>query len=49
MTPLDVLTDLFGSDPVDLHGAMIVDAGGLAQLVVERLAEARFLIVPADH
>ena len=33
MTPLDVLTDLFGSDPIDLHGAMIVDAGGLAQLV----------------
>jgi len=49
MTPLDVLTDLFGSDPVDLHGAMIVDAGGLAQLVIERLAEVRFLIVPADH
>jgi hypothetical protein len=47
--PLEVLTDLFGSDPVDLHGAMIVDAGGLAQLVIERLAEARFLIVPADH
>ena len=48
MTSLDVLTDLFGSDPVDLHGAMIVDAGGLAQLVIERLAEARFLNVPAD-
>ena len=49
MTPLEVLTDLFGSDPVDLHGAMIVDAGGSAQFVIERPAKARFLIVPADH
>ena len=25
-SPKDILVDLFGSDPVDLHGAMIVDA-----------------------
>jgi len=49
LSPLDVLVDLFGSDPVDLHGAMIVDTVGLAQLVIERLAEAGLVITPADH
>jgi hypothetical protein len=47
MSPLDVLVDLFGSDPVDLHGAMILDTVGLAQLVIERLAEAGYVITEA--
>jgi hypothetical protein len=49
MTPLQILVDLFGSDPVDLHGAMIIDPVGMAQLVIDRLAEAGFQITPADH
>jgi hypothetical protein len=44
-----VLIDLFGSDPVDLHGSMIVNAEGLAQLVLDTLAKAGFAITPIDH
>jgi hypothetical protein len=46
MSPMEVLTDLFGSDPADLHGAMIIDVMGMAQLVIERLAEHGYQITP---
>jgi hypothetical protein len=42
---MEVLVDLFGSGPEDLHGAVIIDPEGVAQLVIEHLAEARFQIV----
>jgi hypothetical protein len=48
MTPMKVLIDLFGGDPVDLHGSMIVNAEGLARLVLDALADAGFQITPAD-
>jgi hypothetical protein len=48
MSPIDVLTDLFGSDPVDLHGSLIVDAVGLAQLILDALGEHGYQIVPVD-
>jgi hypothetical protein len=44
MTLLDVLTDLFGGDPVDLHGSMIVNAEGLARLVLDALTENGYQI-----
>ena len=47
MSPMDVLIDLFGGDPVDLHGSMIVNAEGLAQLVLDALARAGYQITPA--
>jgi hypothetical protein len=34
---------------VGLHGAMIVDAVGLAQLVLDVLAEHGYQITPIDH
>jgi hypothetical protein len=46
---MEVLIDLFGGDPIDLHGSMIVNAEGLARLVIERLAEAGYAITPIDH
>jgi hypothetical protein len=49
VSPMEVLIDLFGSDPVDLHGSMIVNAEGLAQLVLDALAKAGFVIVVSDH
>jgi hypothetical protein len=49
MTPLDILVDLFGSGPEDLHGAVIIDPAGVAQLVVERLAQHGYQIVAAEH
>jgi hypothetical protein len=45
MTALAILIDLFGSDPLDLHGASIPNAPGLAELVVITLAEHGFQIV----
>ena len=45
MSPIEVLVDLFGSGPEDLHGAAIIDPDGVAQLVIEHLAEAGFQIV----
>jgi hypothetical protein len=48
MTPLEVLIDLFGSDPADLHGSTIVNAEGLARLVLDALAEAGWEIVAAN-
>ena len=46
MTPLDILVDLFGEEPIDLHCAVIPNAPGLAQLVLDALAEAGFQVVP---
>jgi hypothetical protein len=40
--------DLFGSDSADLHGAVIPNAPGLAELVVEALDAAGFQIVAVD-
>lgn len=48
MSPMEVLIDLFGGDPTDLHGSMIVNAEGLAQLVLDALAKAGFQIVAVD-
>ena len=48
MTPLDVLTDLFGGGPEDLHGAVIIDPAGMAQLVIDLLADAGFQITPIE-
>jgi hypothetical protein len=45
MNPIDVLIDLFGCGPEDLHGAVIVDPAGMAQLVIDALAETGFQIV----
>jgi hypothetical protein len=45
LTALEVLVDLFGDDPADLHGAVIPNAPGLAELVVEALAYSGFMIV----
>ena len=42
MSPMKVLIDLFGGDPVNLHGSMIVNAEGLARLVIDALAEAGY-------
>jgi hypothetical protein len=49
MTPMEVLVDLFGGDPADLHGATIANAEGLARLVLDALAEAGWEIVAANH
>jgi hypothetical protein len=49
MTPLDILVDLFGSDPADLFGAVIANPEGMAQLVIQTLAEHGFEIVAANH
>jgi hypothetical protein len=49
MSPIDVLTDLFGNDPTDLHGTVVFNAAGLAQLVIDALATAGYQIVQADH
>jgi hypothetical protein len=32
-----------------LHGTIVYDAAGLAQLVIDALAEAGFQIVAVDH
>ena len=45
MSSIEVLVDLFGSGPEDLHGAAIIDPEGVARLVIEHLAEAGFQIV----
>jgi hypothetical protein len=42
---LAVLVDLFGSDPVDLHGAVIPNAPGLAELVLEALNAAGYIVM----
>jgi hypothetical protein len=39
----------YGSDPVDLHGAVIIDPIGMAQLVLDALAKAGFEFVVSDH
>ena len=49
MTPMEVLIDLFGGDPVDLHGSSIVNAEGLARLVIDALARNGYQITPIDH
>jgi hypothetical protein len=49
VTPLEILTDLFGNDPTDLHGTVVFNAAGLAQLVLDALAKAGFEIVVSDH
>jgi hypothetical protein len=46
---MEVLTDLFGGDSVDLHGSMIVNAEGLARLVLDALAAHGYQIVAANH
>jgi hypothetical protein len=35
--------------PEHLHGAVIIDPARVARLVIERLAEAGFVMVAADH
>ena len=47
--PVEVLVDLFGSGPEDLHGAMIIDPEGVAELVLDALAERGYQIVLVDH
>jgi hypothetical protein len=49
MSPLETLVDLFGSDPADLHGTIVYDGAGLAQIVLDTLAKAGFQIVQARH
>ena len=48
MTPMEVLIDLFGSGPEDLHGGVIIDPAGVAQLVIERLAAHGYQVTPID-
>jgi hypothetical protein len=45
MSPLEILTDLFGSDSADLFGA----TEGMARLAIRTLAEHGFEIVSSDH
>ena len=45
---MEVLIDLFGSGPEDLHGGVIIDPAGMAQLVIDRLADAGFQITPIE-
>jgi hypothetical protein len=49
MSPLETLVDLFGNDPTDLHGTVVFNAAGLAQLVLDVLAKAGFVITAVDH
>jgi hypothetical protein len=49
MSPLEILTDLFGSDPADLFGATIAKPEGMARLVIRTLAEHGFEIISSDH
>ena len=49
MSPLEILTDLFGSDPTDLFGATIAKPEGMARLAIRTLAEHGFEIVSSDH
>jgi len=49
LSPVEVLVDLFGSGPEDLHGAMIIDPEGVAELVLDALAERGYQIVLVDH
>jgi hypothetical protein len=44
LTPLDVLADLLAEDPFDL-----VDTDGGARLIIERLNDAGFEIVPTTQ
>jgi hypothetical protein len=46
---MEVLIDLFGGDPVDLHGSTIVNAEGLARLVLDALTGAGYQVVAANH
>lgn len=44
LSPIDVLADLLGEEPFDL-----TDPEGGAGLIVQRLLDAGFEIVPADR
>jgi hypothetical protein len=46
LTPKDVLADLFGSDDFP---ATVLDTEHAADLVIDRLRDAGFEIVPADR
>ena len=49
MSPLEILTDLFGSDSADLFGATIANPERTARLAIGMLAEHGFEIVSSDH